>query len=116
MGTDNDRKKLPLSNIAVASVGLVVFGLLAFGLYAGAGAVVLGFLAKAFIDRGYSRGLGLALVGIWGGAISCGLYLFLTVTDPKPPPPAPVPILVTTWPGLAAKIFDRLDDLLFAKK
>lgn len=118
MGTGSDRSDLPLSNIAVASVASVAFGLLAFGLYAGAVAILLGFVAKVRIDRGKARGLGFALAGIWGGAISCGLYIFLTATDPKPPPPVIVqaPVPVNTWPGLAAKVFDRLDNWWSGKK
>jgi len=115
MGEATEGPKLPLSNIAIASVGCVVFGLLAFGLHFGIAAILLGFIAKSSIDRGRARGLGLAIAGIWGGALSCGLYLFLLATAAKAPPPtpaAPAPVVVVapvdTWPGLLDKTFDRI--------
>ena len=119
MGERPGLSKLPISNVAVASVGCVAFGLFAFGLHSGAAAILLGFVAKFGIDRGRVRGLRLALAGIWGGAVSCGLYLFLLATAAKAPPPPvpspaapPPPVVVAppgTWPGLIDKTFDRLD-------
>lgn len=116
MGEVPDRPKLPISNIAIASVGCVAFGLLAFGFHSGVAAILLGFIAKFGIDRGRARGMGLAVAGIWGGAVSCGLYLFMLATAAKAPLPAPVaapaPVVVVappnTWPGLLDKTLDRI--------
>lgn len=85
-----------VSRSSRAAIGFFIFG----GIYAGLGAVALGFFAKSQINKGKGTGRKLALAGIWSGAIVSVLVILSLLAEPVPiyeETPRPGPAVLTSW-------------------